>query len=330
VKILEKTGLTFNDVLLVPQRTDLESRMDADTSSVIGNISLRIPIISANMDSITGIDMAIAMGRAGGAGILHRYDSPEKILKSIMILKDHRVPAIPSVGVKAVDWSAACLYRQLTDAICLDVAHGDSTGALQMVKELCDRLHFKTIIAGNVATKDGALRLVSCGANVIKVGIGPGSVCETRSVTGHGVPQFTAIMDVCEALRGTPTHVIADGGMNNSGDIVKALAAGAHAVMTGSLLAGTKECNKKRIYRGMASAEAQKEWLGKVNNNAPEGISQDINERGPVSEVLEKLVGGIRSGLSYSGSESLHQLREKAVFMKVSPTTMIENGTRKL
>ncbi len=338
MKILEERGITFNDVLLVPQYSDLASRSEADTSTQIGNIKLKIPIISANMDSITGRDMAFEMGYLGAAGVLHRYNMPENTIADLRALKafpghPNRVndrPAIPSIGVKRSDRDFAECYREFTDAICLDIAHGDSKQAHLMLEFLSD-LGYKTIIAGNIATYDAAMRLLDSGADTIKVGIGPGSVCETRGVTGHGVPQLTAIKNVYEATRHFDfATVIADGGMNSSGDIVKALAMGANAVMTGSLLAGTDECNKKDVYRGMASAEAQTEWQGRVNNEAPEGASQVVSARGPVKKILEQLTGGIRSGMSYSGARTLAELREKAVFMMVSSATTHENGTRKI
>lgn len=329
MKFVTYSGLTFDDVLLIPQYCDLNSRLEVDTSTKIGDFNLKIPIISSNMDSITGLDMAMAMGKLGGSGVLHRYAKKELIDLWLSVLVGNDLPAIASIGVKEQDYRAAVEYRAITSAICVDVAHGDSLSVLNIVRHLKD-LGYKTIIAGNVATGPASLRLVKAGANVIKVGIGPGSVCETRGVAGHGMPQLTAIESVVEALKGLPVHIIADGGMNSSGDIVKALAAGANAVMTGSLLAGTSECNKQGVYRGMASSDAQMEWKGIVGNGTPEGISQSVDNKGSVSDIVAKLVGGIRSGMSYSGARTLTELRERAMFIKVSSSTIKENSTRKV
>lgn len=322
-------GLTYDDVLLVPQYSTLDSRSDADTSTLIGNIKLKVPIISANMDTVTGFDMAKAMGFAGGAGILHRYQEIDQVVDSLKKLKTLGLPAIPSVGVKGYDIQAAHEYRKYTETICLDIAHGDSAAGVKMVMRLYD-LGYSTIIAGNVATYDGAAALNEAGANVIKVGIGPGSVCTTRLVTGHGVPQLTAV-DYANHGGRRNYHVIADGGLKNSGDIVKALAAGADAVMTGSLFAGVAEAPNRGIYRGMASTEAQKSYFGVVHNSAPEGVSQTIvPKQVNAGDVIEQLAGGIRSGMSYSGASTLKELRENALFIRVSSNTVVENGPRNL
>ncbi len=328
MKILNTKGITFDDVLLVPQYSDLLSRSEADPRTQIGNLKLSIPIIAANMDSISGIEMALAMGKLGGAAILHRYEKPEVIVEWLKRLAFEGLPAIPSIGVKEVDLAWAKIYRAYTDCICLDIAHGHSAAGIQTLQAL-KQFNFKTTIAGNVATFQGAYRL-SKYANVIKVGIGPGSVCETRGVTGHGIPQLTAIKDAYYGAGENGATIIADGGMNSSGDIVKALAMGAHAVMTGSLVAGTDECNMPGLYRGMASAQAQMSWFGQLHNAAAEGIEQKISTRGPIRAVVAQLAGGIRSGMSYSGARTLAELYEKAVFMPVTSSTIHENNTRKI
>ncbi len=326
--IMRDKGITFDDVLLVPQYSNLSTRLEANTSTQIGELKLKIPILTSNMDSISGIEMALAMGSLGGAAVLHRFEDYKVIMEWLKHLAFKGYPAIPSIGVKPVDLVHAKLYRAYTDAICVDVAHGDSFVAFEQLRKL-RQFNFKTVIAGNVATWKAANEL-SKFANVIKVGIGPGSVCETRSVTGHGVPQLTAIYNSYQGARQNNATIIADGGMQSSGDIVKALAMGADAIMTGSLVAGTDECNIAGLYRGMASAEAQLAWQGKVNNGAAEGIEQKVSSRGPVKDVIERLVGGIRSGMSYSGVRTLTALKENAIFMPVSPSTVRENHTRKV
>lgn len=321
-----KEFLTYDDVLLQPQYSELESRAEADTTTKIGELELQVPIISANMDTITGYCMAEEMGRVGGAGILHRFQDPEQVLNFLHLLSKAGVPAIPSIGVQESDRALATKYRGATKAICLDIAHGHSKAAGRMVDFLRNTLGYSTVIAGNVATKQGARFLMDHGANVVKVGIGPGSVCTTRSVTGHGVPQLSAILDICESV---DVSVIADGGLKSSGDIVKALAAGADAVMTGSLFAGCPETPGDGEYRGMASPEAQIGFRGRISNRAAEGVAVNVARKPPVEVVMAELAGGIRSGMSYSGARTLSELRSKAVFIKVSSHTIIENGVRR-
>lgn len=356
-----KEALTFDDVLLIPQYSVLGSRKEADTSTRISGMGLTIPVVSSNMDTITEDKMAIRMYQLGGLGILHRYAKTEDVIAWIKNIKEsthHGGFAVPSVGVKKEDLELADRYLDVTrDAICVDIAHGDSEQAIEMVFALKER-GWKHIIAGNVATFDGALRLIMAGATTIKVGVGPGSLCTTRIVTGHGVPQLTAIMDCAEVKKSFPeVTIIADGGIRNSGDAVKALAAGADAVMLGGMLAGTDETpgdleyNFKvefynagyqitptpavfinppqpmvKRYRGMASRDAQVGWRGSVSNDAPEGEAMVVPVKGPVEFVVNELVGGIRSGMSYSGSRTLKEFHKKAQFVKVTSNAVRENG----
>lgn len=336
MKILQHPAYTFDDVLLVPQHSNIKSRTDVDLSTKLGSLSLRLPILSANMDTVTEGNMAVAMGKLGGGGVLHRFaEFDPDVIRWIDQCIESKAPVIISLGVTdleeeiaRVDWIIE--KRGILNAICLDVAHGDHETVLGAIREL--RLCFPQIdvIAGNVATADGAKRLVDAGASIIKVGIGPGSVCSTRIVTGHGVPQLTAIMNVVQAV---DVQVIADGGIRYPGDIVKALAAGADAVMLGSLLAGTDEAAGERIiedgvayktYRGMASYAAQKE---KRQGRAPrvEGVSAKVPYRGPVSDTIANLEAGIRSGLSYSGATTLSELRSRAEFVVVTPNSVKES-----
>lgn len=317
-------GLTFDDVLLVPQHSDVKSRSALDITTQLGTIQLDIPIVSANMDTITDDVMAIAMGNCGGLGILHRYASEIDIARWCQNIKSVLHRPVPSIGVQESDLEKAELYREYTDSICVDVAHGDSKAVVEMIKRLVDAKYIN-IIAGNVATGDGAMRLVDAGANVVKVGVGPGSVCTTRIVTGHGVPQLSAIDNVAMAV-GDRAYIIADGGIRSSGDIVKALAAGADAVMIGGLFAGCQETpNINGQYRGMASAEAQTDFRGRVSNGTPEGVTIAAPAKGSVKAVIDNLTGGIRSGLSYSGCRNIRELHENAIFMKISSNGLIES-----
>lgn len=328
---------SFDDVLLVPQYSKIVSRGDVNLSTTLGGIELKLPIVSANMDSVTEFEMAFAMSRhGGGAGIMHRFTSINEQVSWVRQCGSNCVPAIVSIGLNACEWKP--LLRQISEelnAVCIDVAHGDHQRMVDTIATIRKMYPYLDIIAGNVATGEAASRLVVAGANIIKVGIGPGSVCSTRMVSGHGVPQLGAIMDVYDKLSeiNQPTYIIADGGIRYPGDIVKALAAGADAVMIGSLLAGTDEAAGERIiehgvayktYRGMASREAQTE-KGNGKTLRVEGVSTKVPYRGPVRDTLDNLEAGIRSGFSYSGANDLSELRENAEFIIVTGNTLKEN-----
>ena len=464
-------GLTYDDVLIVPRRSTGTSRGDIDTSTQLTRrLSLRMPVVSANMDTVTESEMAIAMAQLGGIGIIHRFLTVEeqvrevrrvkryeshliehpvtiapdatlsdaleamrshgissllvadtqRLLKGILtsrdirfesdlatkvnalmtplerlvtavagtsmeqardILREHRMEKLPlvdhkgliaglitakditkatraphattdgkgrlrvgaAIGVKEGFLErAAALLEADCDVLVVDVAHGHSDIALRAVKAVRKELGDVELIAGNVATAEGAADLVSAGADAVKVGVGPGSTCTTRLVTGSGVPQLTAIMDCAKVLEGIP--LIADGGIKVSGDITKALAAGASSVMLGNLLAGTDESpgvplvrngQKYKFYRGMASQYAtinrkQKEGedllAGIVESIVPEGVEALLPYRGSAKEVLHQLVGGLRSGISYAGARNLAELRRNARFVRLTPGGMRESG----
>jgi IMP dehydrogenase len=481
MNIRSTKGLTFEDVLLVPRRSPIQSRRDVNTATrLTDQISLNIPVISANMDTVTEARMAIAMAQNGGIGILHRFmtieqqvsqvrrvkraqgfivespysiplsasiDEARRIMERVdvgglMVLEDttgklagiitqrdiclappslstvkqamtpleklitarpgvtieearqilyqHRIEKLPvmdaegnlaglitaqdvikptenpsasldtkghlrvgaAIGVTANEMErAAALLEAGADALVLDIAHGHADHCIQMVKTIRANFPSAQIIAGNVASRDGARELAEAGANAIKVGIGPGSICTTRIVTGFGVPQLTAIIDSVEGVRqsGCNIPIIADGGIQKAGDLVKALAAGAEAVMIGSLFAGTEEApgspvirdgQKVKVVRGMASlgatmgrraaerghdesAEDAQDW----DKVVPEGVEAVVPYRGHVSEVLTQLVGGLRSGLSYGGAHNLKELRDNAEFIEITPAGIRESGS---
>lgn len=322
--------LTFDDVLLIPNMSDIETRETIDTSVSFLGLDLKIPIVSANMDYVTGAQMANAMFRNGGLGILHRFHrSPEEEDAEIGSLD---YPAFISVGIR--NGPQEVLDKIATYSpygVCIDVAHGHHSNVLDLIEEIKKAFPKVYVIAGNVVTKWGYFALAGVGADAVKIGIGPGSTCTTREVTGVGYPQFSAILEIA-AVKSSGVPVIADGGIKNSGDIVKALAAGADMVMLGSLLAGSEECpgerrvdsyNRRwRPFRGQSSFGTNGEKF------VPEGISGWVEEKGPVSEVLRKLVAGIKSGMSYVGATTLQELVEYAYFVKVSPTTQIESSIR--
>ena len=487
MKLRQAKGLTFDDVLLIPQRSPFASRQDVTTTTQLTHsIALRVPILSANMDTVTEARMAIAMARLGGIGILHRFmtveqqvrqveqvkraqsymvENPYTILqeasitqakrtmqnyavgglvvvdgegrllglvthrdvllapddraavRTVMtptdqiisgspattpeeartILHQHRLEKLPivdnegkllglitatdlvkrqqnpeatrdgkgrlrvgaAIGVKREDIKRAeLLLAAGVDVLVLDIAHGHADHCLEMVRTLRRNFPKAQIVAGNVATTDGARELAEAGADAIKVGIGPGSICTTRIVTGFGVPQLTAIMDSVAGLAqaGIKIPIIGDGGIKTSGDLVKALAAGADTVMIGSLFAGCEEApgapvlrdgQKVKVVRGMASlgaamgrkaaenaekgidpaadesAESQAEW----DKVVPEGVEAVVPYRGYVGEIVYQLVGGLRSGLSYGGARTIAELQEKAEFIEITPAGIRESGS---
>lgn len=323
IRIVEKLAYTFDDVLLVPGKS-LPSRSMANTSTEIAGIKLASPIISANMDTVTEVNMAIAMAKCGGLGILHRYALPNIVVDWIKRLCEENFSPIPSIGVSGLDFDNSLWYMEAgAEAICLDVANAYSNKALSRIRALVDS-GFR-VIAGNVATVDAAFALADAGACAVKVGIGPGSVCTTRIVTGHGFPQLSAIDNIAVKMESLFPHVkiIADGGIRNSGDIVKAIAAGADAVMIGKLFAGCDEAPLGNAYRGMASHEARH---GRLNAQVAEGVATEVPTTGPVEGVVRDLVAGLRSGMSYSGASTLYELRQHAEFVVVTQNAVKENG----
>ena len=474
MRIRTDTGLTFDDVLLVPRRSSVRSRSDANTSTwLTSTIRMAIPIVSANMDTITGAKMAIAMAQQGGIGILHRFmtieDQAEKVrwikraeslvvdhpitirpeatisearqrmaeadvgglmvtgegdilvglvsTRDVLLARDetapvsqvmtprerlvtalrdesledarqklfnYRIEKLPlvdregrlaglittqdiikiqehpaatkdergrlrvgvAIGTRADDLerAAACVQAG-ADALVVDIAHGHSEHTIQMVRELKRHFPKTPVIAGNVATAEGVIDLAESGASAVKVGVGSGSICITREVTGFGVPQLTAISDCAEAAQKLNVPIIADGGIQTSADIVKAIAAGASSVMIGSLLAGTdespgapviREGRRYKIVRGMASLTAnvdrkaldkggvvaEEDW-GEV---VAEGVEAIVPYRGSAGDVIHQLVGGLRSGLSYAGARTIEELWETAEFIRITGAGQKESG----
>lgn len=337
--LIKSNALTFDDVLLVPQYSDIASRKQVDISTSLLGVRFPVPICSANMDTVTEVAMANEMWNLGGLGILHRYASHATILQWIKdIHRDESAIAIPSIGIKPENFDYALAYTdEGVIAVNIDIAHGDSQHMVEMVQRLTKA--GVDVVAGNVATRHGAQRLLDAGAKVIKVGIGPGSLCTTRIVTGHGVPQLSAIEDVASLRPNYRFSIIADGGIRNAGDCVKALAFGADMVMIGSLLAGTTESpgaamefqNKEgvycltKVYRGMASREARNSVTETDSSYTPEGESTIVEVKGPVQDVVKQLEGGIRSGLSYSGAHSLKELRENAEYVTITSNGVAES-----
>ncbi|MHA2010549.1 MAG: guanosine monophosphate reductase [Candidatus Hodarchaeales archaeon] len=337
-------ALTFDDVLLVPQYCDIHSREHVITKTKLTkNVHIDIPIIAANMDSITESDMMYAMHTLGGIGIMHRFMSLESLRYNILdflhyFKEEEKVQLIAaSIGFNNSFSKVLKLYQSLNvNIVCIDVAHGHCDRMIDTIKRIKDFDSKFEVIAGNVATRDATRDLCEAGADAIKVGIGPGSMCTTRLVTGIGVPQLSAIIDCSDVANQHGVPIIADGGIRNSGDIVKALAAGASSVMVGNLISGTDETpgdliedifNKKyyKQYRGMASDDVMTGWKGKDYHAASEGESRLVERKGSVDVIINKLVAGLRSGMTYCNAKNIDELRKNAIFRIVSANCIIEN-----
>jgi len=334
-----KTAITYEDILLVPQYSEVESRSEVDLSSNLGLYpELKYPIISAPMDTVTGAEMALEMDRLGGLGIIHRYNTIQDQNNIIRELKRLGAKNIASaIGVTGDYFERAqALVHSGADIICVDIAHGHHSSMKKALEVLRERFPYIHIMAGNVATGEGYKDLSNWGADSVKVGIGNGSICSTRMNTGHGIPSVTAIMECMKMSQSMlkPAKIIADGGIRNSGDIVKALAVGADFVMLGSLLAGTKESpgelintpnGSRKTYRGMASREAQNEWRGK--SSTPEGISTTIAYKGELEPLFLDLIGGIKSGFSYTGARNISEFQSRARFVQQTNAGQHESST---
>ena len=471
MKILSEVALTYDDILLVPQYSDVVSRRKLSTrTNLTRKLSLQIPIVSANMDTVTESEMAIAMAREGGIGIIHRFmsiheqvaqiarvkkaesfivenpitltlshtvddvrkivnetetggililDEKEhvagiittrdllfeknggRLVSEIMtrkvitaptdttleqaekILHEHRIEKLPlidakgrlaglitlkdimkiaqfpkatkdlrgrlsvgaAVGVKASELTRVeHLLEAGADCIVVDIAHGDSRLEIDIIRNIRTNFPSAQIIGGNVATAEGTQRLIDAGVDAVKVGVGPGSICITRIVAGAGVPQLTAVMDCAAVARPQNIPIIADGGIRTSGDVVKAIAAGASTVMLGSLLAGTDESpgllmtrkgHRYKVSRGMASLQANvarkvREGEGDITQEeieeyVSEGVDAAVPYRGSAREMLNQLVGGLQSGMSYTNAHSLDELHEKAVFTRMTQVGLAES-----
>jgi len=334
-----REALAYDDVLLVPQYSDIESRQEVDLHSALDEVlSVRLPIISSPMDTVTGSKMAATLVTLGGLPIVHRYNSPSEqaqiIKEALEMTRPLPHPIIgAAVGVSGdFEERADAAYTAGARVICVDVAHGHHIlvkRALQRLRRFGNDLH---IMAGNVATLDGFNSLADWGADSVRCNIGSGSCCTTKIETGHGIPGLQTILDC--AVSDRSVKIIADGGIRNSGDIVKALGAGADFVMLGSMLAGTNETpgetivaadgTQRKVYRGMASREAQEDWRRRVSSL--EGVSTTVPCRGPVANIINLTASGIRSGLSYSGARTIPEFQAKAKFVRQTKAGQIESA----
>lgn len=330
-------AITFDDVLLIPSYNHHESRRVVDISVTDRQalLTLQLPVISSNMDTITESEMANFMLSKGGIGALHRFLTVEENIKQF---KACNGPVFVSVGCTTAELERAEALRDVgADFFCVDVAHAHAKYVGKTLKNLRQLLGSRCIMAGNVATYAGADYLASCGADIIKAGIGGGSVCSTRIKTGFGVPMLTCIQDCAR----TDRSIVADGGIRTPGDIVKALAFGADYVMIGGLLAGTaptpgevitKENGAKvKRYRGMASREAQEDFLGQMHEwKTAEGVSTDVPYSEQHEAIIADIIGGLRSGLTYAGADTISELQRKLNYVLVTQAGKIESMPHKL
>lgn len=356
-----KKGLTFDDVLLIPAESHvLPNEVDLSVK-LADNIKLNLPFISAGMDTVTESSMAIAMALQGGMGVIHKNMSivaqagEVATVKGVMLSgnftraavdEENKLLVAAAVGVTSDTFQRAqALLEAGANAIVIDTAHGHSAGVLRKIKEIREHFHKATLIAGNVATAEGTKALFDSGVDIVKVGIGPGSICTTRIIAGVGVPQITAIYDAASVAREYGKTIIADGGIKYSGDIVKAIAAGGNAVMLGSMFAGTTETpgqiitdgdKKYKVYRGMGSIGAMAQSHGssdryfqggvnEANKLVPEGIEARVEYKGDVSDTIFQLIGGLRSGMGYVGARNIDELINKAQFVQMTNSGLRES-----
>lgn len=349
-----KKGLTFDDVLLIPAESHvLPNEVKLDTK-LAPNLQLHIPLISAGMDTVTEGNMAIAMAENGGLGVIHKNLSIEAQVDEVKKAKGKTVdPNLPhpavdnqgrllataAVGVTSDTFERAeSLLEAGADAIVIDTAHGHSAGVLRKIKEIREHFPNATLIAGNVATGEGTAALFDAGVDVVKVGIGPGSICTTRIVAGVGVPQITAIYDAASVAQKYGKKIIADGGIKYSGDVVKALAAGGNAVMLGSMFSGTTEApgtiftnegKQFKSYRGMGSVGAMSQQHGssdryfqggvnEANKLVPEGVEALVPYKGDVSNIIYQIDGGLRAG-------TIEELIENSQFVQITNAGLRES-----
>ncbi|WP_290812678.1 guanosine monophosphate reductase [Halovivax sp.] len=333
-----RTGLSYGDVLVVPQRSPVDSRNEVDlTTHLTDGIELENPLLSAPMDTVTEAETAIALSAVGGMGTIHRFATIGEQAVEVERAADAGATVGAAVGVAGayLERTGAVLEAG-ADCVVVDVAHGHLERCLDAVSAIRREYPDVDLVAGNVATPAGVADLADAGADCVKVGIGPGSHCTTRRVAGAGVPQLTAVSDCAEAARDADVRAIADGGIRCSGDAVKALLAGADAVMMGSLFAGTEEAPSEVVEvdgvrykrsRGMATTAANEDRGDTAElPDADEGVEGLTEYKGPLADVAAEFAAGIRSGLSYAGAHTIEEARETAEFIRVAPSARDREG----
>lgn len=338
--------LTYDDVLLLPNYSEVVPAEAETTIQLTDAVQLRTPIVAAPMDTVTEVRMAVEMARLGGIGVIHRNLPVEEQAEQLRQALAETPVVAAAVGVGAgLETRLKALVAAGLTLVCIDTAHGHSKNVLDAVALVKKEYPQLEIMVGNVATYDGAKALFEAGAAVVKVGMGPGSICTTRRVSGMGVPQLSAVVEGVRAAQECGGRIIADGGIRTSGDIVKALAAGADAVMLGSLLAGTDEAPGNVVqvegrlyksYRGMGSIGAMKQgsagrygqkWEeGRTKKLVAEGVEGLVPHRGDLESHIHQLVGGLKAGMGYLGAHSISELQQKARFIKISRSSQVESS----
>ena len=340
-----KEALTFDDVTLAPKYSEILPS-EVDTSiNLTKNLKLKIPLLSSAMDTVTESNMAIAIAKAGGIGVIHRNLDVKKQILEIKKVKKHKLLVGAAVGASITEFDRAkAILKEDVDLIVVDTAHGHTKKVGEIVKYI-KQIKGKNVAlcAGNIATPEAAKFLIKLGVDIIKVGIGPGSICTTRLVAGIGVPQLSAILSVRNAFKKKNVKIISDGGIKYSGDLAKAFAAGADAVMIGSLFAGTDETPGRLIkirgklfksFRGMGSVGAMNKGSADryfqtkqkdISKYVPEGVDGFVKYKGDVGSIIFKLIGGLKSSMGYLGSKNIVKLRNKPQFVKITKAGFYES-----
>ena len=339
-----KEALTFDDVLLLPKYSNVLPSNTDISLKLTKKIFLKVPFLTSAMDTVTESKMAIAIAKEGGMGVIHRNLDIKNQSKEVKKVKNKKLLVGAAVGTNIDDLDRV---RSLTsngvDLIVIDTAHGHSEKVLRILSKIKKVIKSVPVCVGNIATGDAAKKLYNSGADIIKVGIGPGSICTTRMVAGIGVPQISAVIEVKKALNKKNIKIISDGGIKFSGDIAKALAAGADAIMMGSIFAGTNESPGRKFnykgkiykqYRGMGSIGAmssgsanryfQKNFKDK-SKFVPEGVEGRVEYKGKVSKIIYQLQGGLRSSMGYIGAKKLNEINKKAKFVKITKAGFYES-----
>jgi len=340
-----KEALTFDDVTLAPNYSEVLPSEVSTKTILSKNLILEIPLLSSAMDTVTESKMAIAIAKAGGIGIIHRNLDIKKQISEIKKVQSKNLIVGAAVGAGPKELKRAeTILKENVDLIVVDTAHGHTKKVAEIIKKIKKKKSNHTALcAGNVATAEAAKFLVKLGVDIIKVGIGPGSICTTRLVAGIGVPQLSAILEAKKGVKNKKVSIISDGGIKFSGDIAKALAAGADAVMIGSLFAGTVEAPGKVIkkngqlyknFRGMGSVGAMNKgsadrYFQKIQTNTskyvPEGVEGLVKFKGNVEKIIYKLIGGLKSSMGYLGSKKIINLRKKPKFVKITKAGFYES-----
>ena len=339
-----KEALTFDDVLLLPKYSNVLPTKTNISLQLTKKISLKVPFLASAMDTVTESKMAIAIASQGGMGIIHRNLNIKQQAREVKKVKLRNLYVGAAIGTNQEDLERArMLISNGVDLIVIDTAHGHSEKVIKTLSKVKRIVEKIPVCVGNIATGEAAKTLYNEGADIIKVGIGPGSICTTRMVAGIGVPQISAIIDVKKTLKKSKIKIISDGGIKFSGDIAKALAAGADAIMMGSIFAGTDESPGKKFkykgklykqYRGMGSIGAmsagsanryfQKKFKDK-SKFVPEGVEGRVEYKGKVSKIIYQLQGGLRSSMGYIGAKNLNEINKKAKFIKITKAGFYES-----